>query len=518
MNQTFHHIFRYIRDNNYEITYDEFTRQLTSHPDYPSLYAISDSLQHWQIENVVVRVPKEELHQLPENFIAVTGEDGNHNIVYIRKAGDNIRMYEEKDKKEIRVGEFLKLWSGIVLAVEPNEVKGNRFRLSLSGLSRVFVFVAVFAVVLRLITANYTLAVILFLLVSITGVFISVFAIRETLGFFSGTVHKICNAGSSTSCGEVLSSRAAKVFGPVTLSDLCFIYFTSVILTTLAVPDGYASVWTFLIVLGGVLFSLYSIYYQAVVIKKWCMLCLGINLVLYIQLGVLLLSSDYTLDVAFLSFLVLMLALTALGWLWSKEKLVKLRKLENVEVEFLKFKRNRKVFQAVLEGGDKVDEVSLESLEVLKLGKENTGEIVYGVLSPSCIHCKSTFLNYLDLIRESPDGLECAVLFNVNPENDQNPYLEICYRVLEMYERKERGEALMALKEWYTSGFDLKAWQDKYGKVNGEDIDKYKQQIYRHYHWCKENKINYTPATVFKGHIYPAAFAINDLKFFIEGD
>ncbi|MGS2764907.1 vitamin K epoxide reductase family protein [Sinomicrobium sp. M5D2P9] len=518
MKQTFHHIFRFIRDNNYQVTFDEFTKQLTSHPDYPSLYAISDSLHYWKIENVVVRVPKEELHQLPESFIAVTGEDGDQNIVYARKSGDKIRIYEEKNKEEIGVDEFLELWSGIILAVEPNEIKGSRFRLSVSGLSYVFLFTALFAVILRLMTGNYTLPAIAFLLISGMGVFISILAIRETLGFFSGTVHKICNAGNKTSCEEVLSSRAAKILGSVTLSDLCLIYFVSFVLTSLAVPESFTSVWTFFIVLGGVLFSLYSIYYQAVVIKKWCMLCLGISLLLYVQLGVLLLSSYYTFDVASLSFLILTLALTALGWIWSKEKLVKLRELENVEVEFLKFKRNRKVFRAVLEDGDKVDQASLESLEVLKLGEENTGEVIYGILSPSCIHCKSAFLNYLDLIRESPKGLECAVLFNVNPENDKNPYLDICYRVLEMYEKNERQKVLIALNEWYMSGFDLKEWQDKYGKVSNEDVYKYRQQVYRHYHWCKENKINYTPATVFHGCIYPADFAIKDLKFFLEGD
>lgn len=511
MKQTFYHIFRFIRDNNYRITFDEFTKHFTSHPDYPSLYAISDSLKHWNIEALVVQVPREELDRLPESFVAVTEEGGAQSIVYVRKKGDKILIREEKNKKTIDKDAFLHRWTGIILAIEPDTVKKG-LRIPVSGVHYVLFFFALLAIVLRFVTGPFAFADIAFFAVCVLGIFISVLAIRETLGFFSGTVHKICNAGNRTSCGEVLSSRGAKVFGIFTLSDLCLVYFLSLGLVAVMVPGVSGALTTFVLAAAAVLLSLYSLYYQAVIVKKWCVLCLGITVLLYLQFTIVLLSSVFRFDYTAALVTLLVFALVTPGWLWVKENLEKLKTLENAEVDLLKLKRNKNVFRAILRDSDKIHRDTLKELFVPGIGKEEAPEMMYGVLSPSCIHCKTAFLNYADLIEEESGNMQFGILFNVNPENEKNPYLDVCYKVLEIHEKEGRENAVNALKVWYESGFELAGWQEKYGISNN---DKYKAIVGAHYRWCKENNISYTPATIVREHIYPMDFAVKDLKFFI---
>ncbi|SFW76762.1 Uncharacterized membrane protein [Sinomicrobium oceani] len=519
MEQPFYHIFRFIRDNHYSITSDEFTRQLTSHPDYPSLYAISDSLSHWEIENMVVKIPVTEFSKLPEIFIAVTGMEGHYDILYVKKvAGDKVMVYEGKQKREMEANHFLKIWSGIVLVAE-SASKESRSAWQLgTGLSKALLILMMVMFFLRLISGGYTFSTLLFLLLSMAGMFLSVLAVRETLGFFSGAVHKICNAGSKTSCGEVLSSPGARIFGKISLSDLCLVYFTALIWTLLAAPGVCNDLWFFIVHLAGVLFAFYSVYYQAFVLKKWCVICLGIGLVTCLQFGILLLFSDYTPVYQFFPVFMISISLIALGWLWWKEQLIRLKDLRVAEIELLTLKRNRKVFKALLEEGEQVDETGLSKIPSMGPTRSLAGEVIYEVLSPSCVYCKKAYQSYYDLMQKMKggDAVGFRLVFNVNPDNEQNPYLEVCYKVFEIYEKEGGEQAWKALHRWYTSDFSLEVWYGWYGRTAQEHVPRYKQYLYAQYNWCKENNINHTPATIFRGYLCPLSFSISDLRLFME--
>ena len=48
---------RYIHDNGYFPKKDDFTEYFLSHPNYPSLYSIKDTLTYFGIENFVIQLP-----------------------------------------------------------------------------------------------------------------------------------------------------------------------------------------------------------------------------------------------------------------------------------------------------------------------------------------------------------------------------------------------------------------------------------------------------------------------------
>lgn len=64
---------------------------IEQHPDYPSLYSISDSLSKWKVENLALKVKAKTIEELPVPFIAhskkgsknLQGTDNRSNFIEI---------------------------------------------------------------------------------------------------------------------------------------------------------------------------------------------------------------------------------------------------------------------------------------------------------------------------------------------------------------------------------------------------------------------------------------------------
>ena len=120
--------------------------------------------------------------------------------------------------------------------------------------------------------------------------------------------------------------------------------------------------------------TLYSIYYQFSVVKKWCPLCLGIVAVLWLQGLCLLLNKPFLTNpkfdigsgfILFFSFLLI----TSL-WSFIKPLLKKQQDLEKLEIEHFKFKRNFDLFNAVYSKSEKID-ISIDTTNEIVLGNKN---------------------------------------------------------------------------------------------------------------------------------------------------
>jgi hypothetical protein len=61
-----------LKKNNIFFDKNELVFQIQSHPSYPSLYAVTDVLEHFNIDTIVAEVPKslETLLELPACFLA----------------------------------------------------------------------------------------------------------------------------------------------------------------------------------------------------------------------------------------------------------------------------------------------------------------------------------------------------------------------------------------------------------------------------------------------------------------
>ena len=514
----FNYLKKYLRENQYYNLEDEFYVQLESHPNFPSLYAIIDTFNFFEVENLAIKIEKEELENLPPTFLSVVDSDTGNEIVLTEKNKNNITIeFSNGFKKKISKDEYLKIWTGIIIAIEANQI--NKYHLLSKNKKHSVLGGGVFILSLILVffenKDNLILASIYYLLL-LTGLIISCFLVREEMGIQNDSISKICNASEKTSCKDVMSSNGAKVFKNVSLSDISLLYFSSLML--FFVLNSFSSNSTIYSIIGiiSVPVILYSIFYQGFIVKKWCLLCLGIDAVLLLQLIVI--SFNFSLELnstAISSFFygILIVALFYYLGYELKNRVLKISKYEDIELQYHKLKRNYFVFNTLLKNNQKIEEEHLNSLKTITIGKIESPITLFLVISASCGHCHTAYEKAMKLVSKNPNEIKIKLLFNINIENTENPSNLIYKQASNYYWSGEVHKAIASLNDWHIERMDLEKWKCKW---ESNQFDYSTSMIPNQYNWCLENNIHYTPAIILNGHVLPKEYQINDLNYFID--
>ena len=88
---------------------------LLSHPDYPSLLAISDTLNTYGVNTLAVKVDAEKLKELPTPCIAQVTVQGRPSFCVLKEfSKDNKTVYTHVEHKTTThtIADFLKMWTG----------------------------------------------------------------------------------------------------------------------------------------------------------------------------------------------------------------------------------------------------------------------------------------------------------------------------------------------------------------------------------------------------------------------
>ncbi|SFM84570.1 Peptidase C39 family protein [Algoriella xinjiangensis] len=506
MKNTDYHFYHFLKDNNYPITYEDFSKNINSHPDYPSLLAYSETFSYLGVENLAAQVPKEEYENIPDTFIALIKESNDNKFVYVKKKSKNsVEVYSNKTKSNYSLDQFFSLWDGVILAIDENEAVIEK---KTNTVKKTIYWIISIVFLLILILNNYSWLSILSIFLSILGFVFALLTSREELGFEDDQVQKICNSSENSSCNEVIKSAGGKIINSFSLSDLALAYFGSSFLLNMFISDFYLSFSLLILSILSVFVIGYSLYYQKFTVKRWCFLCLGIVSVLFVQCIISFLSyNNNFIYLPFILFGFLFLVLLS-SWSLVKVFITRFFELRKIEVDFLKLKRNKKIFDALLTTSESV--IIDNNINTIK--KSPNSDII-GILSPSCGFCKKAFFNYKELIDKN---VEVNLMFNINPDNPDNKYLKVCYFIINEFNLKGYSHTIQLLESWYKSSFEIDSWlKEKNYDAENIDTEKVYNQLKEMFVWCQDNTINYTPATIFKDKIYSTDLDISDLKFFI---
>lgn len=512
----FSYLKKYLRENKYYNFEEEILISLESHPDYPSLIAVVDTFNYLGIENIATRIEKSDLDKLPKTFISVYLTETGSEIVYTKNLSDTVEIqFSNNFKKTITRAEYLEGWNSIVVIIEENQMSQKKSVTSTKySIAGIFFIVSLILLFLEnredLITATF------YYFLLLTGLIISCFLVREEMGLHSDSISKICNATEKTSCKDVMLSNGAKVFKNLSLSDISMLYFSSLTLFFILNPFTLNSSIYSIIGIFSIPVILYSIYYQGFIVKKWCVLCLGIDAVLLLQLMVI--SFNFSLEfntVTGISFLTGLFIVALFYYLGSqfKNKILKINKNEGIELEYHKLKRNNIVFSTLLKNNQEIDEVHLISLKTIIIGKIESPVTLFLVLSASCGHCHTAYEKASKLVKRNPNQIKIQLIFNINIENTENPSNLIYKQASNYYWSGEVHKAVDSLNDWHIERMDLEKWKCKWENNRLEDSCK---MIPNQYNWCLENNLHYTPAIILNGHIMPKEYQINDLNYFID--
>jgi uncharacterized membrane protein len=132
--------------------------------------------------------------------------------------------------------------------------------------------------------SNQRLAILIILYKTI-GLAASIFLVLGELGH--KIFDRVCIRSERFDCHAVMESPAAKLMGRIPMADLGVLYFSGgIILIGFSVVNPYFFDQIFLLAVLNLLtlpYTFFSISYQALVIKKWCSLCLIIQLTFWLE-------------------------------------------------------------------------------------------------------------------------------------------------------------------------------------------------------------------------------------------
>jgi len=266
-------------------TADFIRNTLMTHPDYPSLLSISESLLEWGIESTAVKGTINDLSEADYPGLALLKNDRYIVLESVREKDVTV-LFPVIGRVTLTMDDFNKSWTGIILRVSPSENahekdlnvhKRNRLLkrvhlfLSFPGL---FLF-GLSAFIYIVLKSSYLTMLIPLGISKLTGLSVCV-------ALFSGYSNRnrlfesICPNGRISNCRRVIESPAGKIFG-IPMADLGILYFSGGFLALfLSLLSGQIKPSLFTLAILSVMvlpYTIFSIIYQALVIRSWCRLC-----------------------------------------------------------------------------------------------------------------------------------------------------------------------------------------------------------------------------------------------------
>lgn len=501
-------VSKLINKNNYFDIDKEAEDLLLSHPNYPSLFAITDTLDNLFIENAAIKVPSDQLSNLPTFFLAVVSDE----IVFVNKEKDKIEVhFQNETNKLLTSDEFIVQWNGVVVIIESNNT--IEFKVVKNNYNWIkYTLPAILLIALSFQLQNYDLTAMLILGTTLFGFIVSIFIVQEKFGLSNEVISKLCKLNTNTSCNSVIKSSKSSINKLISFSDLPLLFFGTNFLSILIKPIS-ASILVEMISLLAIPIIIYSIWLQKVEIKKWCVLCLVVSFIILIQAFFLLFhSKEIVLNEITNSFIYLFSFFTTTSvWLIVKSLVEEKIKSKNTITELKKFKRNPDIFLFLLKDIPLFQ--GFEKLRGLSFGNVNANVQLTLFLSPTCNYCHKSFEDSLNLITKYPDKVGLNIMFNINPENKNNDYKIVVENLLQI-NHYYSIKSLEAISDWHIKRMDIETWKKKW-EVNLIDIS-VNHQIQEQYNWCLKNEFNYTPVKIINDKLLSSDYEINELHFFLK--
>ncbi|WP_196886741.1 vitamin K epoxide reductase family protein [Aureivirga sp. CE67] len=511
----FNLIYKFLEIYDIKVDKEEVKMQLMTHPDYPSLFSITDLFNHFKIESSAFEVPvePETLDYFEDSFLAQFNKGQDKIIVLVKIENDDWEVSTDGKKfKKITKEVFLKMWTGICLLIEKPEsldISSNKkslLPLSIASILIPLVLVFSFGFNSGIEFINFALLLL--------GTTLSVLIVFQELEINSYLGDKICNSEDNVGCNSIIKSNS-KLLG-LKLSDLTILFFSSYSLFWIATSFlGFAN-YTFPLIVAflGIPISLYSLYVQKFVLKDWCKLCLGTVAILFAQAGLFyFMFGEFVFNKEFFTSTLIfgVFGIISAGIWFPLKKLIKdKQELKKAYISNARFKRDHEVFDTIFKREDELPKENISNEIVL--GNPNGSFEIMMVTHPLCKYCKEKH-EILDKILElDNENIKIILRFNSSAESLTHVRDIIPLRLLEIY-HEQPNDIMEALHDIFGYDHEQNYWVEKWNKPSKPQ---YLQVLKDEKAWCDQNEINFTPLPVINGRKFPEKYEFEDMLYFID--
>lgn len=510
MNENYHFLFEYLKKEQITIDRNEFLFQIQSHPESPSLLAISETFDYFGIQNLATRIEKEDITGLPDHFIALLKEESAPFLAFIERLENGFR-YTHKDKPVIvDPEEFDTIFQNIVLLAEQEEgesttTKNNIFSWALIPLGTIYL-ASVFI-------NGFSLLHFILVLLLVIGVYLSVEALSHELGIKSKLSETVCNLTTNTDCDAVINGKKSKIMELINFSDSSFVFFSGQLLALLFLTisnqtTAFYTITTTLLLLS-LPITIASIYQQWFVVKKWCPICLAIIVVIYLELFSFLYFKGFNLAINTKSIVYYLFALTVcfLMTYFSKKTFKTNFEFQSKIFEGNRFKRNYSLFKLALLASERVNNRDVDSGNII-LGNPEAKLKMMVISSPFCSHCVEVHKNIEAILKQHKETISIAIRFNFNATLADEKSRMVHHNLVNQYLANGQDAFRKSFHDWFEN----------------KDIEKIKidvncqatEFLHAQFLWNQENSITFTPAIIINGYQFPKEYNRNDFIYFIN--
>ncbi len=498
---------------NVKLTEGTIKNQLELHPDYPSLLAISDVLSDYYINNMTLRIEERKLIDVPTPFITQIKplKSAEEYFTIIKEITSSTIKYlnpESQKWQVINTNDFYKQWTGIILIADAEEEAGEanyqakakkekQQQLSYNAMALWLPVMILLAGIASFINAG-TGAILPFTytLLTFTGVCTGFLLLWYEHDRYNPVLTQFCGGGDKkVNCSAILSSDGSKIAG-VSWSTLGFSYFTGSLLLQIIVgildrQTLFISGWLSIVVSP---YVLYSVYYQWRIARYWCSLCLLVQAVLLLQLGIVLAGQWYSkLPINSLSIGSVVQLTVAFTFPFIITYIIfnllrKVKKNEQAHIELQRFKHDSNIFEILLKKQQKVK--NLPDKLGIQLGGADAPYKIIKVCNPYCGPCAKAHPQIEEVLNKNPN-VQLQIIFTAT--DDEADYRAAPVKHL-MAIHDEQNEELLkeALNSWYLADEkDYTTFANRY-KMNGE-LKQQGHKLTAMAEWCRQTDITLTP-------------------------
>ncbi len=513
-------VIQLLRQLKVNVTDGSVNEAILSHPDYPSILAVSDCLKQWLVENVAIRADKERIDEMPLPFIAFMGREFK---TVTKVSIQEVSFLNDDDKRQKENKEnFLKTWSGVALLAEAQEgagendydLKKRKENIQSFTIPLLICFGLLWAVVASVsFTGADPLAYTALLLCKLAGSIVSGLLLWYEIDKYNPTLQKICTGGGGkTNCNAILSSSKAKIFSWLSWSEVGFFYFSGSFLALGLYPSLTNIIaWVNVLALPYILFSLS---YQKFVAKQWCPLCLAVQGLL---LGEFIIGFTggflVKLNGSFISIfqIGLLFLLPVAIWYFIKPHLLNEQEGKTKKYELARLKNNTDIFNSLLTAQKSITH-STEGLGIT-LGNPTATNTIIKVCNPYCGPCAKAHPE-IEKLLEHNNNLKVQIIFNAT-NNEDDHLAKPVKHLLAIAEKGNETMKAKALDDWYMAEKkDYEVFTKKY-PMNGE-LQMQDTKVDAMDKWCKATEISFTPTFFVNGYQLPEVYEIKDLKYFLS--
>jgi hypothetical protein len=507
----------------------KFTNRLfNEHPHKYNLFGLSKMLSDYGVENAATRIEDRE-NQLPNietPFIAHTGVDF---VIVENVDTKNVHYLWNNKDIVLNINDFIKTWSGVVLLTETTETSGepnykvHQKQEILDSIQYYGLYAAIFAVaVITFVSTSIykDLGRLMFLLLNLAGLYIGFLLIQKQLHINSKYGDKICSLFKQRDCNDVLESDAAKLWGIFGWSEIGFGYFAANIILILFLPQ-YISYLAIINILA-LPYSFWSVWYQKVKAKQWCVLCLIVQVLLWAILinnllfGFIQFPEINLVDIALI---ISVFVVSILSTNITVPIVGESRKTTNLKQEINSLKADENVFRAMLKiteppkspsGGLFAADSPLEELEGAFIFGNPSAKLQITILSnPYCNPCARMHKRVEKLLKDTDNQICIEYILSSFSEE-----LESTNRYL-IAAALQKPDWQQTVSGWFEKG---KPQRDEFFKDFNLDMTdpRIEEEFQRHKHWKEETKLQATPTVLVAGYKLPDNYQIEDLRYFTD--